>query len=160
MSIKNLHSEYLIALISVLTFWYLMFKDFNIDLLLHLTSFKIEGSLSRDEINAGLSNATNLVSKLNCPPRTGNFTVATLSTINLDVADILCRNMFDASIFGCKRKESWFVVIKNKNSAFGIFLFKRYLSVGVEELKFEFLVRFPLVVVNDFNFYFAPFLSI
>lgn len=68
--------------------------------------------------------------------------------------------MFDASIFGCKRKESWFVVIKNKNNAFGIFLFKRYVSVGVEELKFEFLVRFPLVVVNDFNFYFAPFLSI
>lgn len=68
--------------------------------------------------------------------------------------------MFNAGIFGIKSKESWFVVIKNKNSAFGIFLIKRYLSVGVEELKFEFLVRFPLVVVNDFNFYFAPFPSI
>lgn len=89
MSIENLHSKYLIAVLSGLTFWYLMFKDFNIDLLLHLTSLKCEGSLSRDEINAGLSNATNLVSKLNCPPRAGNSTVATLSTINLDLADIL-----------------------------------------------------------------------
>lgn len=159
MRIENLHSKYFVTIFCNLAFLNFLLHNFDIDVLLHFIVLKIEDTLSSDVILSRLSDAPNLIGKLNGLPRAGNFTITTLCAMNFNLANFLSSNVLNSD-FGAKRKESRLVVIKNKYSAFSIFLVKSFLSFTVEELNFEFLVRFPLLVINNFNLDFAPFASI
>lgn len=137
-----------------------MLDNLDLNILLNLIVLELEDTLCSNIVFAGLSNATNLVSELNSFPFAGNFTVTAFSAVHGHFANFFGRNVLDVSSFGAKRKEARLVVVKNQNSALGVFLVQNFSGSKVAKHNFEFLVGLPLFVINDFDLDFAPLATI
>ena len=64
----------------------------------------------------------------------------------------------DFLLFECKH--TWLVIIENSDTGAGVFSNQAQISGWIDKLNIEVLIRFPVVIVNNFDRYFTLSLSI
>jgi hypothetical protein len=155
LSVENLDTEDLVT-----SFVFLKFTrdNLNSDLLLGLVMAKVKNTFLVYVVFSGDSDASSGFRNLDGLEVARDLAIASLGTVHFDNALLFSGNVLHVCLSAlAEGKESGLVIIQNQNNAAGVLEGERFLSCDIVELNGEFLIGFPLLVIDNLDLNFGPF---